>query len=85
MTGRGPRRVVGIRFQRAGRVHYFDARELDLQANDRVVAETDEGEALGSVVIGTDQLFHHDLQQPLRPILRKANPEDEAPNFRPQP
>ena len=33
--------VVGVRFKRAGKIYYFSTGELDLQANDKVIVETD--------------------------------------------
>ncbi len=71
-----PRDVVGIRFQRAGKVYYFAPAGLDLQIKDHVVAETERGLKIGRVVIAPRQVMTSQLTDPLKPILRLATPED---------
>lgn len=73
-----PRDVVGVRFQRAGRVYYFDPGGLDLRVNDQIVAETERGLRLGRVVIAPGQVMSSQLTEPLRAVLRVATPEDLA-------
>jgi len=70
------RNVVGVRFQRAGRVYYFDPAGTDLDVNDYVVVETERGSSLGRVVIAPKQVIASELTEPLKPVLRKATPED---------
>ncbi len=71
-----PRDVVGIRFQRAGKVYYFAPAGLDLQVNDYVVAETERGLKVGRVVIAPKQIMASQLIEPLKPLLRLATPGD---------
>ncbi|MEE9198906.1 MAG: hypothetical protein V3U26_03815 [Dehalococcoidia bacterium] len=68
--------IAGVRFQRAGRVHYFDVGGLEVTVNDFVVAELDEDERVGRVVIAPDQLVIVQLRDPIPTIVRKATPED---------
>lgn len=68
--------VVGVRFQRAGRVYYFDPSGLELDLDDYVVVETARGHAIGRVVIAPKQVMVSELTEPLKPVLRKANSED---------
>lgn len=68
--------VVGIRFQRAGKVYYFEPSGIDLDINDHVVVETDHGNKIGRVVIAPKQVISSELPGPLKPILRKVSPED---------
>mgnify|MGYP001325823937 CR=1 FL=1 len=68
--------IVGIRFKRAGRIYYFDPTGFDLEANDYVVVKTTGGLELGQVVISPKQVLASDVQTPLKPVLRKAEPED---------
>lgn len=68
--------VVGIRFQQAGKVYYFDAAGIDLQVNDCVVVETSRGLELGRVVISPVQVILSEIKGPLKPVLRKALDED---------
>ncbi len=73
-----PREVVGVRFQRAGRVYYFAPSGLGLRVNDRVVAETERGLRLGRVVMAAAQVMASQLTEPLRPVLRLATAQDLA-------
>lgn len=68
--------VVGVRFRRAGKIYYFDPADIPLQINDQVVVETVRGLELGQVAIAPKQVVAEELQEPLKPVLRKAEPED---------
>ena len=68
--------VVGVRFKQAGKVYYFDPVELNLEVNDYVVVETARGLELGHVVIAPGQVLDSDIENPLKPVVRKAEPED---------
>lgn len=70
------KRVVGVRFQRAGRVYYFDPAGMEMDVNDRVVVETARGHSIGRVVIAPKQVMVSELTEPLKPVLRKASLED---------
>lgn len=69
--------IVGIRFKRAGRVYYFDPGELRLEHDDLVIVETSKGTELGRVVIAPTDVVENELAEPLKPVLRKAVPEDQ--------
>jgi cell fate regulator YaaT (PSP1 superfamily) len=68
--------VVGIRFQKVGKIYHFDARNFnDLRAGDYAVVETSRGKQLGEVV----QLLEEPSRPPhgsWKPITRKATPRD---------
>ena len=68
--------IVGIRFKRAGKVYYFDPEGINLEVNDYVVVETVRGLELGQVVIAPKQVLASDVGRPLKPVARKAKPED---------
>ncbi|MFH1169124.1 MAG: stage 0 sporulation family protein [Chloroflexota bacterium] len=68
--------IVGVRFKRAGKVYYFDPSGLELKVNDHVVVETSRGLELARVVIAPGQVVAGEESEPLRPVLRKAEPED---------
>jgi cell fate regulator YaaT (PSP1 superfamily) len=69
-------KIVGIRFRTAGKVYYFDPADLELEVNDHVVVETSRGTELGKVVIAPRQLQANEVNEPLKPVTRKADPED---------
>jgi cell fate regulator YaaT (PSP1 superfamily) len=68
--------AVGIRFKRAGKIYYFDAGEIPLEAGDFAVVRTTRGVELGHVVIAPGQVVAGESQEQLSPVLRKAEPED---------
>ncbi len=68
--------IVGIRFKRAGKVYYFDPAGINLEVNDHVLVETTHGLDLGQVVISPKQVLASDVKEPLKPVVRKAEPED---------
>ncbi len=69
-------KIVGIRFKTAGKVYYFDPADLDLEINDYVVVETSRGMELGKVVIAPRQVQANEINEPFKPVTRKAEPED---------
>ena len=68
--------IVGVRFKRAGKVYYFNPAGIDLEVNDYVVVETARGLELGQVVIAPEQVLASEVEKPLKPVVRKAEPED---------
>jgi len=70
--------IVGVRFNRAGRVYYFHASGLGLHTNDDVVVRTSQGLELGKVIIAPDQATISKLNEPLKAVLRKADEGDFA-------
>jgi cell fate regulator YaaT (PSP1 superfamily) len=70
--------TVGIRFKKAGKIYYFDAGDIQLEAGDFAVVRTSRGVELGHVVIAPGQVQSSSPQEQLSPVLRKAEPEDIA-------
>ena len=68
--------IVGIRFKKARRVYCFDPAGIDLEVNDYVVVKTTRGLELGQVVIAPEQVLDSEVSEPLKPVVRKAGPED---------
>ena len=68
--------VIGVRFQQAGRVYYFDAAGIPLEVHDYVVVETSHGQELGKVVITPEQVIFNEITEPLKPVVRKAQADD---------
>jgi cell fate regulator YaaT (PSP1 superfamily) len=69
-------RVVCVRFRRAGRSYRFSAGDLDLRPGDEVVARTARGLELGVVRSGPMELAGQQVREELKPVVRKATPED---------
>lgn len=67
--------VVGVTFRTAGKVHDYDAGELDLQPGARVVVETERGPALGTVCRARSA---REAAAPVPRVLRTADAHDMA-------
>ena len=68
--------VVGVRFKRAGKVYYFDPAGIEVNVGEWVVVETGRGLELGKVVISPKQVLSSEITEPLKEVVRKAEPED---------
>ena len=68
--------VVGIRFKKAGKIYYFDAAGIELEAGDYAVVKTIHGLEVGHVVIAPSQIAASEITEPLKEVVRKAEPED---------
>lgn len=68
--------IVGVRFKKAGRIYYFDPVDLDILLDDAVIVETSRGIELGVVAMAPRPASEEELAAPLKPVLRKAAPED---------
>lgn len=69
-------RITGVRLPGSENVRYYDAGDLSLSTNERVVVDTEDGPVVGQVVIRPGLVFHADLPGDLRPVLRSAAPDD---------
>ncbi|MDH7497555.1 MAG: stage 0 sporulation family protein [Syntrophomonadaceae bacterium] len=70
--------VVGVRFKPAGKIYYFDGRDLELAKGDKVIVETARGVEYGQVVLARREVPPEQVVQPLKRVVRKATAEDEA-------
>jgi len=68
--------LVGVRFNQAGKVYYFDAAGITLEVDDYVIVETSRGKDLGRVVISAKQVLFSEVTEPLKQVIRKAQTED---------
>lgn len=69
--------VVGVRFKRAGKIYYFSSGDLGLKSEDKVIVETARGVEFGDLVIAPRNIPEDIVVSPLKPVIRKATPEDE--------
>jgi cell fate regulator YaaT (PSP1 superfamily) len=68
--------IVGVRFKRAGKIYYFDPAGIELEVGDYVVVKTTRGLELGRVFIAPKQVLASEVTKDLKPVVRKAEPED---------
>ena len=71
-------KVVGVRFKEAGKIYYFSPGELEINQGDAVIVETARGGEYGDVVIGQKEVEDNEIIQPLKEVMRKAEPEDKV-------
>ncbi len=74
-------KIIGVRFKKAGKIHFFDPGEEDIQSGDCVIVETARGLECGDVVIGVREIPTAENPdcpnvQPPHKISRKATPDD---------
>ena len=68
--------IVGVRFQNAGKLYYFDPNGLWPVPGDYVVVETNRGIFLGETVTAIHEIPDEKLTEPLKPVIRLATPDD---------
>ena len=69
--------VIGVRFRKAGKVYYFDPAGYEVAVGDNVIVETARGIEYGAVVLGPRGVTDDNIIQPLKPVIRRATPEDD--------
>ena len=72
-------KIIGVKFRNTAKVYYFSpAKETDVyQEKTGVIVETSKGLEYGTVVFGMKEIPDEELTHPLKPIVRKATPNDE--------
>jgi len=70
-------KVIGVRFRKAGKIYYFDPAGYDINIGDNVIVETARGVEYGKVVLGLREIEDEKIIQTLKPVIRKATPEDD--------
>lgn len=68
--------VIGVRFECAGKMYYFDPEDRDVHRGMSVIVETSRGKEMGTVVMDCTEVPEDQVTRPLRPILRIADSED---------
>ena len=68
--------VIGVRFENAGKLYFFDPGELWPTPGAYVLVETSRGIEFGEVVTGIKEIDDSTLQSPLKPVVRIASAED---------
>ena len=68
--------VIGVRFQNAGKLYFFDPGTCWPTPGDFVVVETARGVEFGEVVTGIREINDEQLTSPLKKVVRVATAED---------
>ncbi len=68
--------AVQIKLRESGKITYFSASGMRFKAGEYVIIEADRGLDYGQVLSDPEAILESDLEEPLRKIIRKANPWD---------
>ncbi|MCE4995768.1 PSP1 domain-containing protein [Staphylococcus xylosus] len=68
--------VVGIDFQKSGKMEYYSPKNFDLNVNDWVVVESKRGLEMGRVKYAPLDVADEDVTLPLKEIVRHATDKD---------
>ncbi len=69
--------IIGVRFRNAGKIYYFSPGKYEIESGQHVIVETSRGIEYGYVVLGSREIEEEKVIQPLKPVIRIANKEDE--------
>ena len=69
--------IISVRFKEGGKHYYFNPNGAQFQPGEGVIVETTRGIEFGQCVQGNTPIDEMELTAPLRPVLRRATPEDE--------
>lgn len=70
--------VIGVRFNPASKIYYFDPTGIKFEYGQNVIVETSRGVEFGKVAIANKEIPESEVVAPLKPIVRKATREDEV-------
>ena len=68
--------VVEVRLREAGKILYFSTNGMKFKMGSYVIVEADRGLDYGQVISESEVILDSDVGEPLRRVLRKANPWD---------
>ncbi len=68
--------VIQVKLREAGKITYYSTSGMKFKAGDHVIVEADRGLDYGQVLSETEAIMDSDLEEPLKKVMRKANPWD---------
>jgi len=68
--------VIQVRLREAGKISYYSTGGMKFKTGDYVIAEADRGQDYGQVISENEVILDSDVSEPLKKIIRKANPWD---------
>jgi Uncharacterized homolog of PSP1 len=68
--------VIQVRLREAGKITYFSTGGMKFKIGDNVIVEGDRGLDYGQVLSETEAILDADLEEPIKKVIRKANPWD---------
>ncbi|MDP3804379.1 MAG: stage 0 sporulation family protein [Candidatus Omnitrophota bacterium] len=68
--------VIQVRLREAGKITYFSPSGMKFKIGDCVIVESDRGLDYGQVLSEMSAILDSDIEEPLKRVIRKANPWD---------
>jgi len=68
--------VIQVRLREAGKITYFSTGGMKFKASEYVIVEADRGLDYGQVISEAEVILDSDIEEPLKKVVRKANPWD---------
>ena len=68
--------VIQVRLREAGKITYFSTGGMKFKVSDYVIVEADRGLDYGQVLSDREAILDSDIDEPLKKVIRKANPWD---------
>lgn len=68
--------IVGVKFRKPGKIYFFDTNGLDIEKDQKVIAETSLGDEFGTVVMCSKKINPEKKWGELKKIIRIATTED---------
>lgn len=68
--------IVGVKFNNAGKMYYFDPNSIKVKMGEKVLVETARGVEMGKIVAENTMVPDEEVVAPLKPIIRIATEAD---------
>jgi len=69
-------KVVGVKIGALAKVYFFDPKNIELKAGDKVIVSTEVGQTLGTIALEERMIEKSELEAPIKDIMRKATHKD---------
>ena len=69
-------KIMGVQFQKNGKMYYFDANGIDAQNGSFVIVDTGRGVDLGEVILTSREIPFPEETEPLKKVIRVATEQD---------
>ena len=75
-------KVVGVAFNKKGRVYNFSTNNHDLNIGDTVIVETEKGYQYGHVITNIKEIDENEFNIPLKDVVRLTTKKDDQNYFK---
>ena len=69
-------KIIGVQFQKNGKLYYFDSNGFDVKTGEYVIVDTARGHDLGEVAMGPRVFDEETWKNPLKKMIRPASEQD---------